>query len=98
MNPEQLEPSYVWEKGVSPECVLWLKVLHLGVYDASHYLKKSNRLTSEDICEIYLPHVRQAVRWLLSDSVHPGSFLWICEVAGYDPEHIRKIASMERNG
>ena len=89
MTPQQLEPCYFSDKNVSPEYVLWLKVLEMGIYEASQYFKTATDLTNESICNIHLSHIRQAVRWILSDSYYPGSFYWVCEVVGHDPKKIR---------
>lgn len=41
--------------------------------------------------ELRKPHREQDALWLQSDFVFPGSFVWICEQLGLDPEATRAV-------
>ena len=71
---------------VPKEHRLWADVLRTALRDASgvrnvyalNHLK--NRLKSH----------REAKEWVASDSIHVGSYRWICQTLGYDYEYMRE--------
>ena len=37
-----------------------------------------------------------AEQWLMSESIAPGSFIWVCNMLGLEPSAVRKQAREER--
>ena len=71
---------------VPKENRLWAEVLRTALRDASgvrnvyalNHIK--NRLKSH----------REAKEWVASDSIHVGSYRWICQILGYDYADMRQ--------
>jgi len=61
---------------------LWLAVLEQAVKDA-----RGTRT--------YHSIMREAREWFRSENEDPGSFLWICQLLGLDPEAVRGTVAKE---
>ena len=68
------------------EKTLWAAVLKRAVKDATalpkHYCESPLRSRM---------NIESAREWLKSQNTEIGSFLWICDVLGLDPDHERLI-------
>lgn len=85
LSPGHILPSQftVKHREREPERRLWLAT----VEDAVRIIQTH---TGSDLEEV---DARQReIEWVQSDEVAVGSFCWICEVLGMEPDYIRKLA------
>lgn len=68
---------------VKPFLEMWSAVFRLGIIDAAHEWALDK------------PH-KPAVHWVFSGDKHVGSFVWICDLFGTDPEKARSRLLMKR--
>lgn len=61
---------------------LWSAALHRGMVDAAKAFAKGDQHD-------------EALVWFWSDSQTPGSFCWICDVLGYEPDTVRGYTRMK---
>ena len=79
----QLEPDS--PQKAPPEVQMWCCVLQLAVLDAEPWITNNPNKTYE---QRY--YGKFAMMWLMSESRHPGSFRWICDLLGVDRRKIRR--------
>ena len=71
MNPE-----------MSPEMVLWSRVLLQAIWDLAGIKLKVQKSEA--------PRLQRRTRaWFLAKKDSPGSFIWICNILGLDPDAVR---------
>lgn len=72
----------------TPERRLWVVCLLDGVREALTLRFKRLQDTSKRVLPVESLHWPE--RWLMDPTWrHVGSFVWICEVLGYDPDNLR---------
>lgn len=59
-----------------PYLRLWASVMRIGITDFC-----TARANGDEVAE--------EVQWFWSDALHAGSFLWLCELFGFDPSKAR---------
>lgn len=84
-SPEHVLPSQFACKNrqQEPERMLWLDVLG----DAARIIQTFD---GNDPAEV--EQRDSEIAWFRSDEVFIGSFRWICDVLGLDPDYMRKMA------
>ena len=71
------------DKSTNPFLELWSAVFRLGVIDAAHDWANDR------------PH-KPAVAWVFSNDNFVGSFVWICDLFGLNPELARGKLLLKR--
>ncbi len=75
----------------TPERRLWAVCLLDGVREGLH--QRHLRLKVETKSPVPVESMHWPERWLMDTTwSHVGSFVWICEQLGYDPDHMRAQA------
>lgn len=85
LSPEHVLPEQFAAKNRDrePERRLWLATLE----DAVRIIQTHTGSDPEEV------DARQReIEWVQSDEISVGSFCWICEVLGMEPDYIRKLA------
>lgn len=77
----------------TPERRLWAVCLMDGIREALTLRYK--RLQDKSKWAVPVESMAWPERWLMDTTWrHVGSFVWICEVLGYDPDNLRSKAIM----
>lgn len=76
------------ERDCVAERALWAAVLELAIRDAAC---EKPRYAGGDANAVR----NSAIRWLMSESLEPSSFRWICGLFDFDPAVIRRRVLVE---
>lgn len=89
-----IEHGYFEPRGPQiPERRLWAVCLMDGIREALTLRYK--RLQDKSKWGLPVESLDLAERWLMDTTwKHVGSFVWICEQLGYEPDHMRSNAIM----
>ena len=89
-----IEHGYFEPRGPQiPERRLWAVCLMDGIREALTLRHKRRQAESKRVLPV--ESLDLAERWLMDTTwKHVGSFVWICEQLGYEPDHMRSSAIM----
>lgn len=89
-----IEHGYFEPRGPQiPERRLWAVCLMDGIREALTLRHKRRQAESKRVLPV--ESLDLAERWLMDTTWnHVGSFIWICEHLGYEPDHMRSSAIM----
>ena len=89
-----IDPNYAEPRTpMTPERRLWAVCLLDGIREA--LALRFNRLQGPSKKDIPVESLHWPERWLMDTTwKHVGSFIWICEQLGYEPDHMRSSAIM----
>jgi hypothetical protein len=74
---------------------LWREVLIRAVFDLHAPHQQVDRLESEHDWLRLRKRRRQLAGWFEVDDDSPGSFAWICDAIGYEPDDVRRILAAQ---
>lgn len=66
---------------------LWASVFHRGILDAAIQLRDYTRWNENE--RNGARPATDALDWMADTRKSPGSFLWLCDLFGYDPDQAR---------
>ena len=76
--------------GTEPELTLWIAVLNQAVKDAKALVQKVENDPTLWSNPLFRSEVIHLKRYFRSQSMEPGSFIFICDFMGMDPEKAAK--------
>ena len=86
LTPMEIEGSGATE----PEMTLWIAVLNQAVKDAKALVQKVENNPALWSNPLFRSEVIHLKRYFRSQSMEPGSFTFICDLMGMDPEQAAK--------
>jgi hypothetical protein len=86
LTPMEIEGSGATE----PEMTLWIAVLNQAVRDAKALVQKVENDPALWSNPLFRSEVIHLKRYFRSQSMEPGSFTFICDLVGMDPEQAAK--------
>ena len=86
LTPMEIEGSGATE----PEMTLWIAVLNQAVRDAKALVQKVENDPALWSNPLFRSEVIHLKRYFRSQSMEPGSFTFICDLMGMDPEQAAK--------
>lgn len=93
IDPDFAEPRVT----MTPERRLWATCLLDGVREA--VTARFERLKDREKWALPVEQLPWPERWLMDPTWrHIGSFVWICEQLGYEPDHMREQVLLNARG
>lgn len=79
LNHHRFNPDwwYAENRDISPEQNLWLETIKYSLYELRWWYRASSSQRKKD-----------EMKWLTSDDMYVGSFLWCCEALELSPKRI----------
>lgn len=78
------------EFDVKPYLKLWAAVMSHAASDIRVMVKRRKSPIMPDPADVGDGDLRNAVRWVVSEETHPGSFLWCCDLFDMNPDYVRQ--------